>query len=236
MAGPEQLCQHAVEALGAGDEKKFQRWLKHPRWSPDSSAMEAVVVACLQQPRALALLQQLETSGVFMGARYGRVSVVGRAAEALQADVVDWLLDAGRPLPWDDFSGSPLCLVLEGLSKRPFTDGDAVEPAQRIAQAFYGHATRIQDVVGSTSFSRLARASEDPRSAEVWKAVVAGGWDLQDPSDDTRVFLAQVKDLEPGENRGLLLALEAARVYQRERLLNERMGPAAVPSTPRLRF
>lgn len=236
MAGPEQLCQNAVDALEAGDEKKFQRWINHPRWAPDSASLEKVVEACLNKPNALALLQQLEASGVFMGARFGRVSVVGRAAEALQADVVDWLLEAGRPLPWDDFSGSPLCLVLEGLCRRPTTDGGAVEPAQRIAQAFYGRAERIQDVVGNTSFSRLARASEDPRSAEVWKAVVAGGWDLENPNEDTQIFLGHVKRLEAGENKGLLAALEAARVYRREQLLNEKMGPATVSATPRMRF
>jgi len=240
MAGPEVLCTQAAEAIKSGDRELFDKKLRHPRWDPNHAKMESVVLVCLQQPNALELLQALESSGVNMGSRYQSLSIVGLATEALKADVVEWLLEAGRPLPWGDFSGSPLCLLLEGFS-RQYSLAEAhqyatvQEQACQIAGLFYRHAPEFHSLVGSQSLERLARQLDLPGIEHLWKAMAQEGWDVQTPDEATQSFFDRLQKEEPAGFRSFERSLGLARAWQRETALDAAM-PAASVRGPKVRF
>ena len=175
-----------------------------------------------------------------MDSRYQSISVVGMATEALKADVVEWLLAAGRPLPWRDSSGSPLCLLLEGFSRQSsiaeaHEQAVAQEQACQIARLFYRHADKFYLLVGHQSLKPLARRLDTPGIEQLWKAMAEEGWDVQAPDDDTQSFFDRLQKEEPAEFRLFDRSLDLARAWQRETALDEAM-PAPSARGPKVRF
>lgn len=244
MAGPDLLCQHAADAIAAGDEPKFNKVLKHPRWSPEVPGVERVIVAALGSERALYWLQELEArGGVPMDSRYGNMSVVGRATEALKADVVTWLIDAGRPLPWADSSGAPLCLLMEGVQRKGSSDSlpseEDLAAAEQIASAFYQRVEGFRELVGFNGAERLVCAGSSPGTERVWVALVQQGLDLLDPDEQTEEFFARLESVVshyPVELRQFRAYVEVARIHQRDQVLAAALPSASVSAKAKPRF
>jgi hypothetical protein len=240
MAGPELLCTQAAEALASGDRELFKKKLCHPRWDPFHKKMESVIKACLQQPDALELLQVLKSSGVRMGNRYQDLTVVGMATEALKPDVVEWLLDAGWPLPWGSYTIAPLGVLLEGFSRqigqvKPEQRPEIQERACQVARLFYRNASAFGPLVGSQSVEFLARKFDTPGIEQIWKALAEEGWDVQNLDEDTQSFVDQLQRKHPEKFGSFDRSLGLARAWQRETALDAAM-PAASVRGPKMRF
>ncbi len=238
MPGPAQIAENAAQAAAAGDRTRFQRWIKHPRWDPTHETVGRIVQGCLSHANALEWMKELEEAGVPTQSRYGSRSICALATEALRAEVVEWLLKQGRPLPWGQGGVSPLVLLIKGVSGAE-NRADRVVSAHRIASAFFDEAKGFQALVG-LNLETIAEVGVHADAACVWEGLALAGWNALDPDAETTAFLERVAQIEKAKPPGLGQltlqdALAGARSICRERSLAAAL-PLAQPSAPKPRF